>query len=198
MIIGLTGNIGSGKSSVARHLSLLGAEVLDADNLAKAAVEPGSPGLDGIVATFGLDIIKENGCLDRKKMARIAFTNPQALAKLEAIIHPEVEKKIQQKIAEYQQGKGKGKALVIEVPLLFETGMNKLMDEVWLVTSGEETQIERVMDRSKLSREEVVKRMGNQLSQQEKCKMADRIIDNSGSISKTIQQIEEIWLALGY
>ncbi len=198
MIIGLTGNIGSGKSTVARHLSLLGAEVLDADCLAKASVEPGTTALNKIAAVFGQDILKEDGSLDRRKMAGVAFTDSQALTRLEAIVHPEVEDKIQQKITEYRQGRGKGKALVVEVPLLFETGMNKLVDEVWVVASEEKTQIERVMERSKLSREEIIERMKNQISQQKKCKMADRIIDNSGSVEETLQQVNEIWLALGY
>jgi dephospho-CoA kinase len=193
MIIGLTGNIGCGKSTVARHLAYLGAEVLDADLVAMEAVRPGTPALERIKKEFGTGVIKENGHLDRYKLASVVFDDPAALAKLESIIHPEVVKVVSEKIAEYREGHGTSKHLVVEVPLLIEIGMHGMMDEVWVVIADPDKQISRVMKRSKLNKKEVLKRINAQMSQTEKCRYANRIIDNSGTMENTIQQVENIW-----
>ncbi len=196
MIIGLTGSIGSGKSTVGLHLASLGAEVLDADVIAAQVVSPGTPELEKIRKIFGEQVIKDNGHLDRLKISSIVFKDINALSKLEEIIHPKVKSIISDKVKEYRRDMGKSKVLVVEVPLLIESGMQGLVDEVWVVIAEKEKQIERVVKRSKLSRDEVLKRINAQMSQQEKSSYANRVIDNTGSIEQTILQVEDIWKSL--
>lgn len=196
IIIGLTGNIGSGKSTVARCLAELGAEVIDADIVARDVVAIGTVGLKKIIEEFGTGILDQKGDLDRAAMAAIVFDNLEARLKLEAIIHPEVIRLISGRILNYRNGLGSAPVLVVEVPLLIETGMHKMVDEVWVVIAGREAQIKRVMDRSGLSLFEVQKRIQVQIPQEEKCKYADKIIDNSGSVDKTVRQVKDLWCQL--
>lgn len=193
MIIGLTGNIGSGKSTVSRRLAQLGAEVIDTDLVSRDAVAPGTGGLKRIVEEFGPGVLNKNGELDRAKMAAIVFDNPVARKTLESIIHPEVIRVVGQRIEEYRRGLGVAPALVVEVPLLIEAGIDKMMDQVWVVTVDREVQVERVISRSGLSREDVLRRINAQMSQEEKRKYAHRIIDNSGHLEDTVRQVDAIW-----
>lgn len=193
MIIGLTGNIGSGKSTVSRRLAELGAEVIDTDCVARDVVAPGTPGLEKVVREFGPEVLGSSGELDRAVMASIVFNNPGARASLEAIIHPEVFRAVGQKTSDYREGRGNTPLLVVEVPLLIEAGMNGMMDEIWVVTVSPEAQVKRVMARSGLSREDVLKRIKAQMPQEEKLKYADRVIDNSGSVEETIRQVDALW-----
>lgn len=196
VIVGLTGNIGSGKSTVLHRLARLGAEVIDADHVSRDVVAPGSPGLEKIVKGFGPGVIDENGELDRAKMAAIVFEDPEARVMLEAIVHPEVIRVVGRLISEYREGRGRAPVLVVEAPLLIESGMHGMMDEVWLVTVSPETQVRRVVARSGISGEEVMQRIKVQMPQEEKRKYAHRVIDNSGSIDETIMQIDAIWARL--
>ena len=196
MIIGLTGTIGSGKSTISRRLVELGAEIIDADQVARDVVGPGTTWLSNIVKEFGAGVLDAKGELDRAKLSSIVFSNPQARDKLEAITHPEISRAITERIDEYRAGLGKEPALVVEVPLLIESGMQKVMDETWVVISDRESQIKRVMTRSNLSRKDVLKRINVQMSQEEKCMYADRVIDNSGPIEATIKQVDDIWTEL--
>ncbi|MCL6611539.1 MAG: dephospho-CoA kinase [Peptococcaceae bacterium] len=199
MIIGLTGNIGSGKSTVSRRLAQLGAEVIDTDLVARDVVAPGTPGLERIVREFGPEVLNGNGELDRARMASIVFGDPAARARLEAIVHPEVNRVVSRRIANYREGGGSAPVLVVEVPLLIESGMHRMMDEIWVVTVDPGVQVERVMARSGLSREEVLMRIKAQMPQEEKCGYADRVIDNSGPVEETIRQVDAIWTELtGY
>jgi len=193
MIIGITGNIGSGKSTVSRRLAELGAEVIDTDNLSREVVAPGTSGLEMIVREFGPGVLNEKGELDRPKMASIVFDHPEARLRLEAIIHPAVHESVQESISAYRAGCGKSPALVVEVPLLIESGWHKMMDETWVVTVGEDTQIKRVMTRSGISEEAVLKRIKAQMPQEEKCKFADRIISNDGPLGETLSQVDALW-----
>lgn len=192
MIIGLTGNIGSGKSTVSRRLARLGAEVIDTDVVSRDVVAPGTEGLKRIIAEFGPGVINEKGELDRAKMASVVFEKPGARKKLESIIHPEVMRVVGLRIGQYR-GMGSAPLLVLEVPLLIESGMDRMVDEIWVVTVDREQQVERVMARSGLSRDEVLKRINAQMSQEEKCKYAHRIIDNSGPLEDTVRQVDAIW-----
>jgi dephospho-CoA kinase len=196
VIIGLTGNIGSGKSTVSGRLAELGAEVIDTDILAREVVAPGTAGLKKIVEAFGSGMLDENGELDRAAMAAIVFDDPGARARLEGIIHPEIYRRVEDSISQYRSGQGKAPALVVEVPLLIESGWNGKMDETWVVTTGPEEQVRRVMSRSGMSREDVVKRIAAQMSQEEKCRYADRIIDNGGAREKTRKQVDALWKEL--
>lgn len=194
--IGLTGNIGSGKSTVARYLAGLGAEVIDADSVARDVVATGTAGLKKIIGEFGTGVLNQKGELDRAAMAAIIFDNPEARVKLEVIIHPEVIRMISGRIFDYRAGLGSAPVLVVEVPLLIETGMHKMVDEVWVVIAGRDAQVERVMNRSGLSLFEVQKRIQAQMPQEEKCKYADKVIDNSGSIENTARQVKDLWYQL--
>lgn len=196
MIIGLTGNIGSGKSTVSLRLAQLGAEVIDTDQVSREIVAPGTPGLERVVREFGPGVITAGGKLDRARMASIVFENPAARARLEAIIHPEVNRVVSRRVSDYREGRGSAPVLVVEVPLLIESGMHAMMDEIWVVTADPGSQVKRVMARSGLSGEEVLKRIKAQMPQEEKCKYADRIIDNSGPIEETIRQVDAVWAQL--
>lgn len=193
MIVGLTGNIGSGKSTVLKRVAQLGAKIIDTDMVAREVVEPGTPGLQKLIREFGTGILDGSGHLDRSKLGSIVFDNPKALRHLESIVHPEVHKVVTQHIKEYQMGETKAPALVIEVPLLIETDMHRLMDEIWLVTVDRESQIKRVAARSGMTREEVIKRISFQMPQEEKVRYANRLIDNSGTEEETIRQVDAIW-----
>lgn len=193
MIIGLTGNIGSGKSTVSRRLAELGAEVIDTDQVARDVVAPDTPGLEKIVREFGPGVLGSSGELDRAGMASFVFNNPGARARLEAIIHPEVIRVVALKISDYLEGRGITLLLVVEAPLLIEAGMHGMMDEIWVVTVSPEEQVKRVMARSGLSREDVLNRIKAQMPQEEKLKYADRVIDNSGNIEETIRQVDTLW-----
>lgn len=193
MIIGLTGNIGSGKSTVSRRLAELGAEVIDTDQVARDVVAPDTPGLEKIVREFGPGVLGSSGELDRAGMASLVFNNPGARARLEAIIHPEVIRVVALRISDYLEGRGITLLLVVEAPLLIEAGMHGMMDEIWVVTVSPEEQVKRVMARSGLSREDVLNRIKAQMPQEEKLKYADRVIDNSGNIEETIRQVDTLW-----
>ncbi|KAF1085694.1 Dephospho-CoA kinase [Sporotomaculum syntrophicum] len=192
LIVGLTGNIGSGKSSVARYFKELGARVIDTDQVARDVVAPGTPGLQQIVQYFSADILNPDGTLDRLKMAEIVFHDSEALKQLNAIVHPIIRTELLKAMTDYKS-KPDTPLLIIEAPLLIETGLYKLVDEVWLVTVNSEAQIQRVMKRDKATEEQVSSRLASQMPQEDKIPYADRIIDNSGNPENTIKQVRQIW-----
>jgi len=126
VVVGLTGNIGSGKSTVSQRLAQLGAQVIDTDRVARDVVAPGTEGLARIISEFGIGVLNEKGELDRAVMASIVFKNTEARARLEGIIHPEVIRVVDRSISEYREGRGGAPVLVVEVPLLIESGMEML------------------------------------------------------------------------
>jgi len=194
MIIGLTGNIGSGKSMVAQHLKKLGAEVIDTDQIARNIVEPGKPALAEIVNIFGPGVLNNDGTLNRQALADIIFKDPETREKLNSIMHPRIIRKVEENIARYKNYRGpKAPALVIEAPLLFETGMEKLMDEVWLVTVDMPVQLQRIMDRDHVVEEQARHRIASQMSQAAKIKRAHRVIDNNGPPEMTLNRVTTIW-----
>ena len=195
-VIGLTGNIGSGKSSVARLLRELGAQVIDADQVARDVVLPGKPALAALVEEFGSSILDENKALDRKVLGDIVFANPQARKKLNEIVHPYIKEVIEQTISDFRQkppGASSSEVLVIEAPLLFEVGLDKKVDAVWVVIVDEAKQIERLVARDNLTPQEIKNRIASQLPQDLKRKRATRIIDNSGDFSATKEQVQKLW-----
>lgn len=194
MIIGLTGNIGSGKSTVAKFLKEQGAKVIDTDQVARAIVEPGKPALRKIAENFGSDVLNNDGSLDRQALAKIVFNDPAARRKLNAIMHPLITREIKKEILCYKKNRGhNAPALVIEVPLLFETGMEGLMDEIWLVTVDKPVQIQRIMNRDHVSEEHARQRIASQMPQREKIKKSHKTINNSKSLEHTYQQIVTLW-----
>jgi dephospho-CoA kinase len=185
-IIGLTGGIASGKSTVSRALRELGAIIIDADEVAHAIIEPGKPAWKDIVEHFGLGVLNPDQTIDREKLGAIVFNDPEKLQVLNQITHPRVGEQFKQMIKDIKSQQADA-VLFIEVPLLYETHMDRICDEVWVVWVDEETQIQRLMKRDGLSREDALKRIDAQMSLDEKAKRADVVIDNSFSIEETIE-----------
>ncbi|MDF9408575.1 dephospho-CoA kinase [Pelotomaculum isophthalicicum JI] len=192
LVIGLTGNIGSGKSTVSRYLESLGSVVIDADQVAREIVQPGTPALAEIVKVFGPGVLNSDGTLDRKKTSSIVFTDPDALAKLNAITHPRIVEAIEsEKIKFNNLPDSRDRLLVIDAPLLIEVGLHKSVDEIWVVKVDAQKQVERLIERDGLSDEEARKRVAAQMPQVEKLKYARRVIDNNGSPEETKRQIDQ-------
>ncbi|MFY9323713.1 MAG: dephospho-CoA kinase [Syntrophomonadaceae bacterium] len=185
-IIGLTGGIASGKSTVSRALQDLGAIIIDADEVAHAIIEPGKPAWEDIVEHFGTEVLNPDQTIDREKLGAIVFNDPARLQVLNQITHPRVGEQFKQMIKNIKSQQSDA-VLFIEVPLLCETHMDRICDEVWVVWVDEETQIQRLMKRDGLSREDALKRIDAQMSLDEKAKRADVVIDNRFSIEETIE-----------
>lgn len=188
-MIGLTGNIATGKSEVARMLHELGAHVIDADQLAREVVEPGQPALAEIVRVFGEDVLLPSGALDRKKMAGIVFANQAKLKQLEAITHPAVRALLWRRIAEAPAGA----VVVIEVIRLIEGDYADQCDQVWVTDCPRDMQIARLMQSRGLSAAQAAQRVDAQPPQADKVARADVVIDTSGSFDDTRKQVEAAW-----
>lgn len=186
-IIGLTGGIGSGKSTVAAYLKELGCSIVDADQIAREIVEPGSPVLWQLASAFGSQILLPDGSLDRRRLAAVAFASEEGKETLDRITHGEIQMRMQAVIDEFQ-----GEILFLDVPLLFESGMDKMADQVWVVDTEDELRIKRVMDRDGLSEEEIRARMGRQMAREEKLSRADSVLSNSGSLQELFMQIDQL------
>lgn len=184
-IIGLTGGIASGKSTVSRALRELGAIVIDADEVAHTIMEPGKPAWEDIIEHFGSGVLNADQTIDREKLGAIVFNNPERLQVLNQITHPRVGEQFKQIITTLRAEKSDA-VLFMEVPLLYETHMERICDEVWVVWVDEETQIQRLMKRDGLLREDALKRIDAQMSLDEKARRADFVIDNRYSIEETI------------
>jgi len=180
-VIGVTGGIASGKSTVTdilkKRFSYI---VIDADQLARQAVALGSPGLIKITTVFGSEVINENGDLNRSLLGELIANDEQARKKLNAIVHPEIKKLYDQQIYYYETTGVP--AVFFDCPLLFETNLQNTMDETILVVSDKETRISRIKERDGLSREQAIKRIEMQMSDEEKIGLADTIIENNGSL----------------
>jgi dephospho-CoA kinase len=192
LLVGLTGGIGSGKSTVARMLQDRGAVVLDADGFARAAVVAGSPGLRSVVGRFGADILTAEGELDRPKLASIVFADPKALADLEAIVHPEVRRMIADGI---QENLDADRVVVLVNPLLIEMGTHRDCDVVVVVSVSPDTQIARSVARGMVE-EDVRARIAAQLPLEERARTADVLIDNEGSLADLEREIDVLWRQL--
>ncbi len=196
IVIGLTGNIGSGKSTVARRLEELGARIIDADKVARQVVVPGSPCLEEIALEFGRGILNARGELDRKKMADVVFADPQARTRLNNIIHPWITREIRQEVSRFknnQDSPGAAGVLVLDAPLLIEAGLEQQVDEIWVVKVNLREQLLRLARRDGLEPREVLNRLDAQMPQEEKLKYARRVIDNSGKPEDTIKQVDQHW-----
>ena len=188
IVIGLTGGIASGKSTVSGELSRQGVPIFDADQNARDAVAKGSKGLAMVVETFGNEYLTVEGELNRPKVSELVFRDKQALKTLEGILHKIVWENAEGFLKE-QQEQG-AKLAVLAVPLLIETGWHKQVDKVWLVAVSRQQQIERAMLRSGMTEAEVVARINAQMSLEEKRKYADVVLDNSGSLEQTLAQVQ--------
>ena len=192
-IIGLTGGIGSGKSTVSAMLKELGAFVVDADEGARLAVAPGTPGLAELVEAFGDEVLGADGALDREKLADLAFADEDALMRLNAITHPRVREWMADQIQE-AQARG-AEIVVLDVPLLYESGLEAGLEEVVVVWAPEDLQVERAIARG-VREDDVKARIKAQIPLDQKRDRAGKVIDNSGSLANTRRQVEELWLTL--
>ncbi|KAB2951858.1 dephospho-CoA kinase [Heliorestis acidaminivorans] len=190
-IIGLTGGIASGKTTVSAYLRKLGAQVIDADDIARQVVAPGEQAWREIKETFGSEYFLPDENLNRKALGQLIFADEKARAKLNAIVHPQVRKRFQQ---ETEKGAQKGlQAIVWAVPLLLESSMDKIVDEVWLVAVREEEQLERLIKRDLLDRASALARINAQMSLAEKIKRADKIIDANVGKEDMYKQVAALW-----
>jgi dephospho-CoA kinase len=190
-IIGLTGGIASGKSSVARIMESLGAVVIDADLLAREAVAVGKPAYQSIVAEFGEGVLNPDRTINRKALGEIVFADPDARRRLERITHPAIAQLAQQRLTSLREG---GVQVVVYMaPLLIEAGVTSRVDEVWVVYADSETQVERLMRRDGISREEALQRLAAQMPMEEKRKMGKVVIDNRGTPAEMEQTVRELW-----
>ncbi len=190
-VIGLTGGIASGKSTVSNMLRDFGAAIIDADRVAKDLQEPHTLVWQAIVDSFGREILEEDETLDRKALGQVVFNNPEALQKLNGIVHPGVTQRAYELMREFERAGGK--VAVLDAPLLIEANMASLADEIWLVAVPEEVQITRLMARNGFTRGEALARLRSQMPLKEKRSYADIIIDNSGSLEETRQQVGILW-----
>ncbi|MDO4177638.1 MAG: dephospho-CoA kinase [Phascolarctobacterium sp.] len=187
IIIGLTGGIASGKSSVSKELSRLGIAVHDADLVSRQVVAKGSDGLKEIVKVFGEQFLTQEGELNRPMMAQLVFNDQDARSKLNHIVHAAVREDRDKFLQAHQNDK----IVVLDVPLLIETGLYKEVDKVWLVVVSEAEQIKRAMLRDNFTEEQVKARIKAQLPFEEKAMHADLIIDNSGKLEDTIAFVHQ-------
>ena len=193
--IGLTGGIGSGKTTAAKRFAALGAKVYHADEVSRHALDPCSDIYGKVVAEFGTDIVLDDGSIDRRKLGEIVFADEGKRNVLNGIIHPYVIDELLSGAERDLKNDPNGIA-VFEVPLLFESGMDNQMDANILVTCEEETRIQRVMERDALLREQVLARMRAQMLEEEKRLRADYILDNNGSHESLLHQVDALFFML--
>lgn len=192
LLVGLTGGIGSGKSTVAGMLGSLGAVVIDADELARDVVAAGTPGFDAVVSRFGDRVIAPDGSLDRAALAEIVFADDPARADLEAIVHPAVDQEIARAVAEHV---GTDEVVVVDLPLLIETGRHAAFPVVVVVTASEGTRIARLGVRG-MSERDARSRIAAQMTPEDTVAYADVVLDNDGDEPALEAQVERLWAGL--
>ena len=190
LLVGLTGGIGTGKSTVARMLEKRGAVVFDADVLARQAVAPGTPGFEEVVERFGPNVLAPGGGLDREALASIVFSDPAARSDLEGIVHPEVRRMFAEGCEEYRDS---DRVVVFSAPLLVETRMHTAFDLLIVVSAPVATQIERLMRGRGMAERDVQARIAAQLPLEAKAEVADVLVDNEGTLEDLEGQVERVW-----
>jgi len=196
MVIGLTGGICSGKSTVSQFLTKLGAVVLSADKLGHEILEPHTEVWKEVVSVFGEDILSIGGEVDRQKLGEIVFDNSEALAMLNKITHPEMYRMAEKRIDGLKQ-KG-NRVIILEAPLLIEAGWLSLVDKVWVTVANEETIVRRLRKRSGLSEAQALARIRSQLPAEEKIKYADAVINTDCTLGEVETRVKELWTSLVY
>lgn len=196
MIIGLTGGIASGKSTVSALLVNKGARLVDADVIAREVMLPGHKVLAAVVEQFGEDILFPDGTLNRVKLGDIVFNDPEALKTLNQLTHPAIRQEIKERMLSMEQ-EDPGKLILVDIPLLFESRLESLFKEIIVVYVPREVQITRLMERNRLSLEEAEARLKAQMDIELKRSKANYIIDNSGDLTHTEHQVAVLWDRLG-
>jgi dephospho-CoA kinase len=190
--VGLTGGIGSGKSEASRRFVALGAVLVDADQAAHDVVAVGTPGLDRVVAEFGPEVLRSDGSLDRERVASIVFTDPDALKRLNAIVHPLVG----ERMAEIAAAAPSDAILLYDVPLIAENKLAKGFDVVVVVDVPTDVQLDRLVRLRGMSEADAKARMAHQATREQRLAIADLVIDNSGSLEDLDRQVRETWAEL--
>src|SRR4051794_34612514 len=193
--VGLTGSIAVGKSFVSDVFRRLGCVVIDADQIARDVVRPGTPGLEAVVAAFGTDVLNEDGSLNRKALGGIIFGDPARRKDLEAILHPLIIREQEALAARYHEQYPEA-IIIIDAALMIESGSYKRFNRVIVVTCRPEIQIERLIARDGCSREEALLRISSQMPQEEKVKFADFVIDTSDGFEYAAEQVRGVYNAL--
>ena len=194
-IIGLTGGIATGKSTVSELLTAYGFKVVDADVASRKAVKKGSKGLDQIREKFGQEAIDDNGEMNRKYVGELVFNNPEQRIELNKIVHPIVREIMEEEKNHYLN---EGYNVIMDIPLLFENDLQDTVDEVWVVYTSESIQIERLMERNDLSQEDAKALVYSQISIDKKSRMADHVIDNLGDKLELKQNLQQLLEEEGY
>jgi dephospho-CoA kinase len=191
LIVGLTGSFGTGKSTVAGMLRSSSTMVIDADRISHDLIKPGGQIYRDIIRLFGKGICLKKGIISRRKLGEIVFKNKNALAEFNEIVHPAIINKIQLRIK-----KAKERVVILDAPLLFETGLDRISDKIVVVKSSLDKQIRRVEKKSGLSKPEIILRIKSQIPLKEKLRLADFVIDNNGTVANTRKQavlIRRLW-----
>jgi dephospho-CoA kinase len=193
-VIGLTGRIGSGKSTVSKYLEELGAVIIDADKVTHEVLSPKHEIGRNVIAEFGQRILNPNGKINRKKLGEIVFNNPEALERLTEIMHPPMYELVKKRIEE-QRRQGI-KVVILEVIALIEANWTTLTDEIWVTIASEETVIKRIKEQRGMTEEQILSRIRSQLPIEEWIKHADVVIDNNGDFNELKTKLDEQWARL--
>ena len=193
-VIGLTGGRGSGKSTVSQCLAELGAVIIDADKVGHEAFKPDTGAWHEVVATFGRQIIAPSGEIDRKKLGGIVFSQPEALLRLNRIMHPKMHDMMKSQIEDYRrQGV---EVVVLEAAILIEANWTSLVDEVWVTVTSEAMVLERLKQQRGLDEEQTLARIRSQISSEERARHADVVINNNGDLEEVRAKVKELWARL--
>ncbi len=193
--VGLTGGLGSGKTFVGQALASLGCHLIQADELGHRVLLPGGEAYDAVVNEFGGEILDQERLIERRRLAALVFDNPERLAKLNALVHPAVQR-LEREIEEGLARRDPGGIAVVEAAILVETGSYRRFDKLIVAFCAPEQQIFRAMQRSSYTREEVLARLSRQLPLEEKIKLADYVIDTSGTEESTLEQVARVYESL--
>jgi dephospho-CoA kinase len=195
LLVGLTGGIATGKSTVSEMFRRLGAVIIDADLLAREVVEPGEPALAQIAAEFGDDVVRTDGTLDRKKLGAVVFGNVERRKRLEQITHPAIRDRFLRRLAELE-GQGFDGVVLWDAPVMIESGGYRDMDRLVVVATDEATQSARLCARDGIDPSEAARKIRSQMPVAEKAKLADYVIENAGDRAATEAQVREVYAAL--
>ena len=195
LVLGITGGIGTGKGLATEFFRSRGATIIDADEIAHNLMQPGSPLLPEMVAAFGREILGPDGSLDRRRLARSVFGDPQALARLDAITHPAIKAEIEREIAS-TVGEGKTRILCVVAPLLLEAGCRQMVDRLLVLVADEQERMRRVTARDGLTEQEVKERMSAQMPPCEQARQADWVVDTTHGPAEAARQLEAVWQEL--
>jgi len=194
LVIGLTGGIGTGKSTVSDTLAKLGAVIINADQVGHQAFEPHTEVWRDVVLTFGKDIVRQNDEIDRRKLGEIVFNDPSALSRLNKIMHPRMYRMMRDKIEELR--KQGVEVVVLEAAILIEAKWTSLVDTVWVTTAPEATVIQRLSNRDGLAEEQILARMQSQMPSEERAKYADVVINTDCTLEEVKEKVKELWNGL--